>query len=377
MRCESMDSTPRVGGQLAPLLLILALVACEGPRRSSELQAFSEVMIEELREHLEHGRLASADSLLALSGPLEARSPALQYWSAQLSARLGDGESTEKALLAAATSGEDIAHEAHFELALMYSAQGKHDPALSHCRELLAAHPGHEAGLVLGTSSAIELGLFDEAIQLARELPENPLRWSLLGQIHYLRGESEAALPLLQQAHEAAPDRASTGYLLARLQLDREDSPAAIELLRPLAAAEPPYADSRALLIGALEGAGEMEEAASWRERERQQQAVGALREARGRAYDLAQQEKFDEALTILQAAEGEHGEDAGLLNDLAAVLTRLERYEEAEQKFLRALELRPDEASIHGNLAQLYLLMGDEMRAEEQAREFERLDGQ
>jgi Flp pilus assembly protein TadD len=87
-----------------------------------------------------------------------------------------------------------------------------------------------------------------------------------------------------------------------------------------------------------------------------------------------AQRGDAREGERLLREATALRPGDGTILNDLAAVLTRLERYAEAEAAFLRASELRPEDASIAANLAQLYTIMGEPGKAIAQEQRYRAL---
>ena len=78
----------------------------------------------------------------------------------------------------------------------------------------------------------------------------------------------------------------------------------------------------------------------------------------------LAQQERFQDALTSFRLALKERPDDIASIEQMAVVYTRIGLPEEAMKTYRRALELRPGSASAHYGLAFIMLNRGDREEA-------------
>ena len=74
---------------------------------------------------------------------------------------------------------------------------------------------------------------------------------------------------------------------------------------------------------------------------------------------DLAEQERFHEALTSLRLALRERPGDVATLEQMAIVYTRMGMTDEAIKMYQRALEKKPRSAGAHYGIAFLYLNRG------------------
>jgi Flp pilus assembly protein TadD len=364
-------------GQLAAVLLLSILVSCQEHRRSSELGLNAldpQAMAAQLESELARGELARADSLLSSLGPVEARPALLQYWTAQLALRHGDTELALHALHLASHSAQPVGELALLELAMLQSARGDAAAAAGTCQRLLERHPDHEQAISLRVSSLAELGRFDEARAALAPLPDAPQRWSLLGHVELLSGHPEAAIEPLQRYHAAEPTLPLANYLYAWALLGVGRAGEAIGMLQPLSQSEPSYKNSTQLLVQALDADGQKDAARALARATAQREVSRRVLELREQAFELAEQGKVDPALSLLREAEQLAPNDAPLLNDLGAVLTRRGDYAAAEAAFLHAMSIAPDDAAIAGNMAQLYSLSGQAAKAQEQKERFESL---
>jgi Flp pilus assembly protein TadD len=369
----------RVRGQLGAVLVLSILTGCQERRHSSELGLGvqdPQALAAEIDAALAQNRLARADSLLAGSGPLEARDAALQYWTAQLALRRGEAEQALHALHLASHAAQPVGELALLELAMLQSARAEHAAAATSCQRLLDRHPDHPDAIALRVSSLAELGRFEEARAAVTALPDESRRWSLLGHVELLAGQPEAALEPLQRYHDAEPAHPLASYLYGWALLGVGRAGEAVAILRPLSEGEPPYKDSTKLLAQALEADGRVAEARALAAQAARRGVSRQVAELREQAYELAERGSLDAALSRLREAERLAPDDGPVLNDLGAVLTRRGEYAAAEAMFLRAESIAPSDAAIAANLAQLYLLMGDEVKAQERMRRYEELGG-
>lgn len=79
---------------------------------------------------------------------------------------------------------------------------------------------------------------------------------------------------------------------------------------------------------------------------------------------ELAQEERYHEALTSLRLALREHPGDVATLEQMAIVYTRMGMTDEAIKMYQRALEKDPDSAGAHYGIAFLYLNRGRDTEA-------------
>jgi len=79
---------------------------------------------------------------------------------------------------------------------------------------------------------------------------------------------------------------------------------------------------------------------------------------------ELAQEERYHEALTSLRLALREHPGDVATLEQMAIVYTRMGMTDEAIKMYQRALEKDPESAGAHYGIAFLYLNRGRDTEA-------------
>lgn len=83
-----------------------------------------------------------------------------------------------------------------------------------------------------------------------------------------------------------------------------------------------------------------------------------------GEGLELAQEERYHEALTSLRLALREHPGDVATLEQMAIVYTRMGMTDEAIKMYQRALEKDPESAGAHYGIAFLYLNRGRDTEA-------------
>jgi len=81
-------------------------------------------------------------------------------------------------------------------------------------------------------------------------------------------------------------------------------------------------------------------------------------------ATALMENGKLPEALSELSLAESLAPDDASIQNDMGLVYQLREKYQLAEPRFLKALELAPKYTDARANLARLYIDKGDYQKA-------------
>lgn len=308
-----------------------------------------------VRALLEQGEIARADSLLALIGPVSEQPPEQRYLSAQVSMMRGHAEEALRRY-AMVEGDPTLQAKAAFESAVIHSLRGQHQRAIDAARRALAVHAHDTSPRALVASSLIALDRPTLAMEEARQLPEGPPRWMLEAHALLALGSADSASVSLDRAL-AQSDDPLLRYLKGWALVEQARPEEALGYLQPLA--ERAYKDAPILAARALDSLGRGEEADALRTRHGSQAARDEARILWSQGLAKAQAREPADALPLLEAAAELDPGNPTLLNDLGAILTMLRRYEEAEVHFRAALEIRPDDASIWGNLAQLFELTG------------------
>ncbi|MBI4482071.1 MAG: tetratricopeptide repeat protein [Acidobacteria bacterium] len=100
-------------------------------------------------------------------------------------------------------------------------------------------------------------------------------------------------------------------------------------------------------------------------EAEKQQQAVGQLKQLMEAGMALSGQGKYDEAVAEFKKALELDAQQAYVWANLADTYAKAQRYPEALEAFNKAIELQPNEAAFHQNLGSVYARMGKQAEAE------------
>ena len=108
--------------------------------------------------------------------------------------------------------------DAHDRLASMYLATGRYAQALEHLEQIVAAEPGNAIALGGVANALFQLGRLDEAEQTAlRARAADPARvtpYNVLGQIHTVRGEFDAAVASLDEGFQRTRSHGLLGSLM-------------------------------------------------------------------------------------------------------------------------------------------------------------------
>jgi tetratricopeptide (TPR) repeat protein len=223
---------------------------------------------------------------------------------------------------------EAVLHEAHYLMALASRAMGKLTDALDHLDRALAAQPGFVHALELSVRVLQDLGRNAQALPRAQQLaaisPTVPAQLLLARQL-YLLARNEQARQVLDEVLASQPRNldalSGSGHVLLKLGRARE----------ALARFE-----QREQIEG--EAPGNLADAAA----------------ACQRLGDVAG------AMRRLQRALALQPGNAAALCNLVFLLTEELRFDEAIATARGALELHPDDADLHWNLALALLHKGD-----------------
>lgn len=196
------------------------------------------------------GRHAEAEKLFRELLALDRSAPA--PWARLARLKRAQGRKTQALELyqqALALAPADL--ELALEAAPLEAEAGQTAQAIRHYEQVLAGGV-QDAGVMnnLALLYADAGQQLDRALQLAedarRRLPEVPQVLDTLAWVHHRRGESAQALPLLQQAVQALPDRASVALHLGMVQLATGDAEAGTASLKRALRLDPELPEARA-----------------------------------------------------------------------------------------------------------------------------------
>lgn len=313
-----------------------------------------------LKQLLRRRRLALADSLLQAAGPFEGLSPELRYASANLASLRGDDD---EALRRYATiDGEpQLMLRVHHEMATLHLLADRPAEAIESARAGLAIAPEQQSLRILVAEAQRRQGRVEEALRTLGEVPAGADRWVAEGEL-FLNSldRPDTAAVLLENALRISPSIPNVRYLLGRALLESGNAERAVKAFRPLASRQPPFEESRRLLAESYRASGRDARADSLQRVLEAAESHEELLDLRRRGLEASQSGDLEKALDrfgeALEIAPGH----ANLHNDRGAVLARLERWEEAEQAFLEASRLAPEDPTSVQNLARLYHRTGE-----------------
>jgi predicted Zn-dependent protease len=211
---------------------------------------------------------------------------------------------------------------------------GTLEVALGHARQLLAKDPQLAAG---------------QALEILKAAPGHPLALLILGAAHRIRGQTHAALEILEPLSHEQP-RAAPVQLELGIALGEAGRPAeAAAALRRALLVKPDSADAWRALADALDAQGDADAADTARARylEAATQDPRLLEPA---AALVRNQLPLAEAR--LRAHLDSFPTDVAALRMLAEVAGRLARYRDAQQLLERCLELAPGFDAARHNYA-------------------------
>ena len=246
---------------------------------------------------------------------------------------------------------------ARLDLANLLNQVGKPDQARPVAETLVRREPGNAA--FLETAFRTEVGTKDlaaaakTATALQGAVPDKPLGYYFAGVASEEAGNVDAAASDYRKALEIAPEAREPLEALVRLYSREGKTGTALELLRTVAASQPHNPLPNTLAGELMLAQKKLPEAVS------AFQAASAaapqwLPPYRGLAQARLAQDDIDGAVKALRLAESKvHPADAAA-TDLAALLQRLSRRDEAVKAYQDALRLNPQSDLAANNLAML-----------------------
>jgi tetratricopeptide (TPR) repeat protein len=317
--------------------------------------------------------LVEADSLLhAYPGALDANAD-LAILAAQLAKKAGRLDEAAT-LYRSALRDASAAADAYTELARLELDRHRFAEAVDAARQALRLQPDRTEARMTLLQALLKCDRPAEATDEARRLPAGAARDRFVGQALLALGQADSAVVALRRAHEAQPDSDTAAYLLGQAELLLGNAEQAARVLRPLAARPEPYEDAQRELEAAYRSMGRPTAADSLA---RAYQQTVRRREALAMRVEGLQKSAAGDLPGALHSFQRARELDAALVdlaNDLGAVYARLGRYAEAQSELTRAARLRPDDAAIQRNLANLYQITGDTLRRDEALRRFREL---
>lgn len=209
-------------------------------------------------------RLEEARDLLARAIGLRGDEPRLRLMAAGMAANDGDLETAEKEYREALLLRSDLP-DAQVGLGQIAELRGQASLAASHFEQARKLAPDH-AGAMLGLARLhLDAGRAEQALQLCAQVvqlyPRHAQGLAAYGRALVQRGTPEQAARPLTRALEIEPDLHAARLMLAHVDLDRGDIPAAEKAYRDVLKALPSNADALAGLGDALRAQGRMDEA--------------------------------------------------------------------------------------------------------------------
>ncbi|MBV8921420.1 sulfotransferase [Bradyrhizobium sp.] len=234
--------------------------------------------------------------------------------------------------------------EAHGSLGALRGTRGELDAAVVCYEKALSLAPYHP-GIHYGYSSVLQsIGKSAKAIEHLRFAlavrPDHLESHFALGNLLYAADRLDEALRCYQQVLRFNPRHAETHNNIANTYLKLGQRDRAISHYKTAQDANPSYAD-----------------------------AFGNL----GNAY--LELNRLEESIEQNRLAIARNPTRFGSFNNLGVAYQALGQFEEASWAFERALELSPDEASVHLNLANMQKFAADDRRLPGLRRLIERID--
>jgi len=231
-----------------------------------------------------------------------------------------------------AVAVNDKSAEAHGSIGAVEASAGRYDVAVGHYETALALSPSHPGILYAFAMVRQNQGLIDEAMVLLRRAIENKPQHLdshfALGNLLYTAGKDIEAARCYLKVLDFSPAHAETHNNLANVLLRQGYRERAIEHYQRAIASRPDYADAYGNLGNAFLELNRLEESI--------EQNLLAIK---------IKPERF------------------GSYNNLGVAYQALGRFEEATAAFEKALELAPDDAPIHLNLANMAKFKPDDRR--------------
>jgi superkiller protein 3 len=330
-----------------------------------------------LRQLILRRAVREADSLLALTGPLEDRPPELRAVSANVMVLEGDVERAIATWATIRSNDPDLQLQVHHELATLYMMTGRPAEAEVQAREGLELDPDDWRVRILLVEALHAQDREEEALLEVQKLEPGVARWQVEARIELDGFDRPAqAVALLEQASRAAPRNPDVRLQLARAYLANGQLLESRALLEPLANLPAPFTGSRETLIEVYERMGRPDLGERYREQLDAEGRFAELGELRAAGLRASMAGDLDVALADFDRALEIDPRDPNLHNDRGAVLARMERYDEAEVAFRRAEELAPEDPVVQENLARLYQRTGNEAARDAAIARWQELTG-
>ncbi|UFZ05852.1 tetratricopeptide repeat protein [Bradyrhizobium ontarionense] len=226
----------------------------------------------------------------------------------------------------------DKSAEAHGSIGAVEASAGRFDVAVGHYETALGLSPSHPGILYAFAMVRQNQGLIDEAMALLRRAIENKPQHLdahfALGNLLYTAGKDIEAARCYLKVLDFSPAHAETHNNIANVLLRQGHRERAIEHYKRAIASRPDYADAYGNLGNAFLELNQLEDSI--------EQNLLAIK---------IKPERF------------------GSYNNLGVAYQALGRFEEATAAFEKALDLSPDDAPIHLNLANMAKFKPDDRR--------------
>ncbi|HXI42091.1 MAG TPA: tetratricopeptide repeat protein [Bryobacteraceae bacterium] len=243
-------------------------------------------------------------------------------------------------------------------LGIVYRRENKLDRAVDSFRKALEILPSFTAAQLQLAAIHQQQGLKQDAADLFRTAGESTTNFEALMAAGLGLADCEdyaGAAQVLEKAHAMRPDAESVTYNLALAQYKMGNLPAALKTLNSNRADEPDAAYLRAKV---LDGLGKSESASEFAAACRAQPGNEAF--CADAALAAIRQQKYLEAVALLQPANEKSPDSVALLALLGLAQFRLGRYQEAIRSYVSSLKRDPGVDASREGLGFLYYVTGD-----------------
>jgi tetratricopeptide (TPR) repeat protein len=270
--------------------------------------------------------------------------------------------------------------EAYLELAELKMEDGRHDEAEALLTKALARESESTEALVLLSELYADRGDLDKAIRLLEDRSKKAElgreAMILLGRLCYEAGDYDEALDIFGAMFDPEQDSAELARILGEIALRAGKPKKALEYYRQAIAIAPgDYRSYMALFFASspvfsvddsphidLKDGDIMQLLASAAETVEEQDFDGNY--VIGISYQSV--DSLEIALKFLQRSRDLKPTDERLLINLASVLEKLNRYEEAESHLVKLHELKPEDPTVCNFYGYLLALMGKDLKRAE-----------
>jgi Flp pilus assembly protein TadD len=337
------------------------------PAGGERAPAWLPYVIEQL---LGRREFAKADSLLELHIDEVETNEDLALAAAVLAESSGDLER-------AVTIYETVAAEspnrirARNKMAMIAFMQGRNADAIEYADDALSLDRFHKRARTVKSQALLAEGRADEAYLEIMKTPANPARFLIEAEALLAAGRADDAVTALAPLMQMQTEAPAPLYLMGRAQLAAGNLAAAEARLRPLAEQQRPYEESQLHLASVFRRSGRVAQADSLLEAYSVHRVWRQAQALRTEGISHSREGDLEGALEYFERAAAKLPNDEDLANDVGAVLARMERFDEAEAKFLAAVEHNPENRAAHRNLANLYNILGREEDRDKHSRIF------